>query len=267
MKRSLAVAEVAHTRVVARDTVVMGLAIELDEPPRAGQFAMVHPLLPGMLLPRPFSILRYADGVMDLLVKEVGRGSRALMDMVPGDRARVLAPLGRAFDDPRLHAAPAILVAGGVGVVPLHMLSRERHARGAGDTLCLFGARSPADLPTELFEDGSGPWELWVEEGAGPGHGKGRVTVGLERALDARPGAVVATCGPTPMMKAVASICAARGVPLWVCLEEQMGCGSGVCRACVVPAAGGERMCTVCSDGPVFALDEIEFLPDHVPHP
>jgi dihydroorotate dehydrogenase electron transfer subunit len=42
-------------------------------------------------------------------------------------------------------------------------------------------------------------------------------------------------------------------------LEEQMGCGSGVCRACVLPHADGSRMRTVCTEGPVFALDEIQF--------
>ena len=61
------------------------------------------------------------------------------------------------------------------------------------------------------------------------------------------------------MMKAVAGICAEANAPLWVCLEEQMGCGAGVCRACVIPSAGGDRMCTVCKEGPVFAVSDIQF--------
>jgi dihydroorotate dehydrogenase electron transfer subunit len=61
------------------------------------------------------------------------------------------------------------------------------------------------------------------------------------------------------MMKAVAGICRPRGVPLWLCLEEQMGCGAGVCRACVVPDAREPRMRTVCKEGPVFRLDEIDY--------
>ena len=158
---------------------------------------------------------------------------------------------------------PAVLVAGGVGVVPLYRLARELK-RGAGpDPLPLFGARTPADLPVELLGDEpAGPWELWVEGEADDGHHTGLVTVGLERALDARPDAVVATCGPTPMMHAVARICRDRGTQLFVCLEEQMGCGSGVCRACVVEDSGEPRMRTVCQDGPVFDVSRIRFLPE-----
>lgn len=99
-----------------------------------------------------------------------------------------------------------------------------------------------------------------MENGPEPGMGEGLVTRGLERALDAHPDAVVATCGPTPMMKAAASMARERGQACWLCLEEQMGCGAGVCRACVVAAADGSCMRTVCKDGPVFSLEEIDYV-------
>ena len=152
--------------------------------------------------------------------------------------------------------------AGGVGVVPLYRLARELKNESQA-VRPLFGARTPADLPMELLgEDPAGPWELWVESEAARDHRTGLVTVGLEEALDAAPDAVVATCGPTPMMHAVARICRARSAPLFVCLEEQMGCGAGVCRACVIEDASEPRMRTVCKEGPVFALDAIRFLPE-----
>jgi hypothetical protein len=41
-----------------------------------------------------------------------------------------------------------------------------------------------------------------------------------------------------------------------------MGCGAGVCRACVVDDAHSETRRTVCLDGPVFDVDQIRFLPE-----
>ncbi|QKY68978.1 hypothetical protein [Lentibacillus sp. CBA3610] len=42
-----------------------------------------------------------------------------------------------------------------------------------------------------------------------------------------------------------------------ISLEERLGCGVGACFACVIPAdsEGGYRK--ICSDGPVFAADEV----------
>lgn len=263
-RRSFGPARILDRVEVARDTVVLGLAVDWQSPVRAGQFAMVHP---GddheYVLPRPYSILDLRDGRMELLVKVAGRGSLAFTRMQPGETVRVLGPLGRSFDAPELRERPAILVAGGVGVVPLHLLARELRASDAPAPRPLFGARTPLDLPLALLGDEpAGPWELWVEEEPRAGLRQGRVTRGLVEALERTPDAVVATCGPTPMMHAVARICRERNAPLWVCLEEQMGCGAGVCRACVIEDAHEERMRTVCKEGPVFALDAIRFLPE-----
>jgi dihydroorotate dehydrogenase electron transfer subunit len=262
--RSFGSGRVLDVREVARDTVILGVEVPWNGPVRPGQFAMVH--LGDdheYVLPRPYSILDVHDGRMDLLVKIAGRGSRALTRVRAGDTVRVFGPLGRWFDAPLLRERPAILVAGGVGVVPLHLLARELKAGEGPRPLPIFGARTPLDLPmTILGDEPAGPWQLWVEEDPHEGMRRGRVTEGLLEALDTTVDAVVATCGPTPMMHAVARICGERGVPLWVCLEEQMGCGAGVCRACVIEDAREPRMRTVCKEGPVFAVEEIRFVPE-----
>lgn len=265
-RRTLAEARVTSRELVARDTVVLRYAIDLQGEVRAGQFAMVHPGDDDVyVLPRPLSILDYREGELELLVKIAGRGSAELAAMQPGATVRIFAPLGQAFRVEEFCGRPSILVAGGVGVVPLHMLSRQLKARGES-TLPIFGARTPDDLPLSILGDEpAGPWQLWVEDQARGELRAGRVTLGLEEALDARPDAIVATCGPTPMMHAVARICRERSVPLRVCLEEQMGCGAGVCRACVVDAAEGPVRRTVCLEGPVFDVDRIRFLPEDQP--
>lgn len=262
-RRTLANARVVAREEVARDTVVIRYAIDLELPVVPGQFAMVHPGDDDRyVLPRPLSILDYSDGELQLLIKNAGRGSAELAAMEAGEELRIFAPLGASFDCEEFVGRKAILIAGGVGVVPLHMLSRQLKARGE-QPLPIFGARSPEDLPLGILGDEpAGPWQLWVESGASDELRQGLVTAGLEEALDAAPDAIVATCGPTPMMHAVARICRDRGVPLRVCLEEQMGCGAGVCRACVVDATSGPTRRTVCVDGPVFDVDTIRFLPE-----
>jgi len=45
-----------------------------------------------------------------------------------------------------------------------------------------------------------------------------------------------------------------------------MGCGAGVCRACVVEPRdrSAAAKLTVCRQGPVFRLDEIRYLPEEI---
>jgi len=261
--RTMTTARVVAREEVARDTVVLRYAIELERPVEPGQFAMVHPGDDDRyVLPRPLSILDYQDGELSLLIKVAGRGSAELAGMPVGQDLRIFAPLGSTFQLGEFTGRPAILVAGGVGVVPLHMLSRRLREQGA-TPLPIFGARTPGDLPMAILgDDPAGPWQLWVESGAGGALREGLVTAGLTEALDEHPDAIVATCGPTPMMQAVARICLDRGVPLRVCLEEQMGCGAGVCRACVVDDAHSDTRRTVCLEGPVFDAAQIRFLPE-----
>ena len=64
----------------------------------------------------------------------------------------------------------------------------------------------------------------------------------------------VFTCGPTPMLKAVAELAAEYDVPCQVSLEEFMACAVGGCAGCTVEVTTpeGPAMKRVCVDGPVF---------------
>ena len=81
-----------------------------------------------------------------------------------------------------------------------------------------------------------------------------RVTVALEPLLT--PGTVVYTCGPTPMMRAVAERCVAAGVECQVSMETFMPCGVGICVGCVVGKPDGS-FSRACTDGPVYRADEV----------
>jgi dihydroorotate dehydrogenase electron transfer subunit len=57
------------------------------------------------------------------------------------------------------------------------------------------------------------------------------------------------------MMRAVADLGAADGVPVFVSLEPVMGCGMGGCYSCVVKVRErpqGAHFVRSCLDGPVF---------------
>ncbi len=50
---------------------------------------------------------------------------------------------------------------------------------------------------------------------------------------------IILSCGPTPMMQAVAEWAVKRGVYAQVCMEQRMGCGYGTCVACTVDTRDG----------------------------
>ena len=58
------------------------------------------------------------------------------------------------------------------------------------------------------------------------------------------------TCGPTPMMKAVARYAKEKGIACEASLENLMACGLGACLCCVEKTTEG-NLC-VCKEGPVF---------------
>lgn len=225
---------------------------------RSGQFAMLKGAWGvAPLLPRPMSWLA-VEPRPSVLIKVVGEGTRLLAAAAPGDELTVLTPLGRAFAD-ATEIGPAtrsVIVAGGVGIAPLLWVAEELGGVGAERPLAVYGGRTRADLP--LAERMAEITELWVTTEDGSAGTKGRVTEVLDAALDARPGAIVLTCGPTPMMAAVAQRAHAAGRRCIAALEAPMACGYGVCLGCVVPRAGGGFL-YVCSDGPCVDAREIEW--------
>jgi dihydroorotate dehydrogenase electron transfer subunit len=79
---------------------------------------------------------------------------------------------------------------------------------------------------------------------------------------------IIYTCGPEPMMKRVAEIAIARGIPCQIAVERAMACGMGTCQSCCIrvkkpdptkPPLAGKDWCwrLACTDGPVFTAEEL----------
>lgn len=255
-------AEVIGNRRMSPDYNVLSLAApEIARVAAPGQFVMVK-TTPGLdpLLRRPFSVfevLRDNGGLpvgISLLNKRVGIGTEHLYAVEPGARVSCLGPLGQPFV-PVSPPDQAWMVAGGVGLAPFVTLAEALAGRGTPMTL-FYGARSGKELYcADLFTRLGARLVLTTEDGS-EGE-RGRVTDPLRRALADLAGGSTATiyaCGPTPMMRAVATLGREADARVFVSLEPVMGCGMGGCYSCVVRVRTGSESKFVrsCLEGPVF---------------
>ncbi len=230
---------------------------------RAGQFVTVGADTGAQILRRPFSFFT-ADpetGDASLLYSVHGPTSKAMSELQAGDTLDVMGPLGgRVFEADTRAEVRHIMVGGGYGVPPLAFLTRTLVAQNArADVVIVNGARTRDFLVGTDGLDELGAILLPCTEDGSYGF-QGRVTGALEPLLtDARdqnrPVAVY-TCGPTPMMRAVAEMAMAFGVPCQASLEVFMPCGIGICMGCAVPRLDG-TYARGCVDGPVFEAREI----------
>ena len=202
---------------------------------------------PSTMLRRPISI-NYVDrdaNELWLLVALVGDGTRRLGSLSAGDTLNCVLPLGNGFTMANRPDERILLVGGGVGVAPLLYFGERLKAVGAVPTF-LLGARSASDLLMLDRFQAIGNVAVTTEDGS-MGE-KGFVTNHsiLQQATFDR----ISTCGPKPMMVAVARYAAQANIPCEASLENLMACGLGACLCCVEKTVDG-NLC-VCTEGPVF---------------
>ncbi len=265
---------------LARDTFRVRLEWpELAQRIVPGQFVMVR--LAGSndpLLGRPLALYDTwvdAGGTpvgVDIVYLTIGKMTRRLATLDPGDELEVWGPLGNGFS-----AAPAerlIMVAGGIGQTPFLALGREatggrrygQPARAVGGikgvTLC-YGVRT-ADYLAGVEDFKQAGVDVRVSSDDGSIGRRGLVPQLLAETLDQsdHKGVRIACCGPEKMMEAVAHLAAERGVPCELSLETPMACGIGICFSCVVKvrqADGGWDYKRTCVEGPIFPAEKIDW--------
>jgi dihydroorotate dehydrogenase electron transfer subunit len=254
---------------------------------RPGQFAMIRVLgRSDVLLRRPMSIYDVVPGsasgtraraagqrpalqrgspeIIQLLYKIVGRGTRLMAELKPGDQVGLLAPLGHGFFAEeyreRARLADEILhVAGGIGIAALLLPAREIAAAGIPQRL-FFGGRTKDDLVgTEEFKPLVKQLVLATEDGS-KGH-RGFVTQPLEKHLQRNRDKkfLLMVCGPWAMLDASVRLARKYGHPCLLSMENRMGCGLGVCLGCCirVEGAGHSAYQRVCTEGPVFWAEKV----------
>ena len=206
---------------------------------------------PSTFLRRPISI-NFVDrdnNELWLLVATVGEGTKQLAKLKFGDVLNCVLPLGNGFT-PAKQGEKVLLVGGGVGVAPLLYMGAQMKSQGIEPTF-LLGARTANDLLMLPIFNNYGRAYVTTEDGS-MGE-KGFVTnhsILSEEHFDR-----ISTCGPTPMMKAVARYARQNNVDCEVSLENLMACGLGACLCCVEKTTEG-NLC-VCKDGPVFNIKKL----------
>ena len=287
--------EIIGQRKIAQDVYEMKLAGDVSDITRPGQF--VNVALPGFTLRRPISVcdVELADeatgaGVLTLVYKVLGEGTKVMATLPAGTRLDILTGLGNGYSDAASGDKP-LLIGGGVGTPPLYWLARQlREARK--EVTVILGFNSAADVfyRDEFEALGCRVYVSTVDGSVGT---KGFVTDVMQKLEDqvARVNAALGVrlsaeafageddnvdmpadiadvlppeeeplvaytyfyaCGPKPMLRAVCNVAATSGQ---VSMEERMGCGFGACMGCTLETAKGPKR--ICKEGPVFVKEDL----------
>lgn len=235
---------------IAQDTVEMVIqSKEIADEASPGQFLHMH--VPGHTLRRPISIAHIdrEKHLITILFKEIGSGTKSLAEQPEGAEINMLGPLGKGFPLDQEPGSTALLIGGGIGVPPLYALGTALKERGV-NVISILGYQTKANVFYEEQFQELGQTIIVTDDGS---YGKkGLVTDGITIAGDFDH---YYTCGPKPMIQAVVN--SIKNVPGHISLEERMGCGLGVCLACVVPTEDEKGYKKICEDGPVFSSREV----------
>ncbi|MBT1175301.1 dihydroorotate dehydrogenase electron transfer subunit [Bifidobacterium sp. LC6] len=204
-----------------------------------------------MLMPRPFGVSEVEGDEVSVIFAVIGHGTEQLAQLEVGDTVDVLGPLGRGFN--LKQDANYILVGGGLGVPPL-VYAAQKIADMAGSVATSVIGYRDAHFGEEFVS-------RYTDRSFSIDNAQGNVVDLLNQleqsgelyVTDHAP--IILSCGPLPMMKAVAQWAAERDMPAQLSMEQRMGCGYGTCVLCTVDTVDGRLK--VCSDGPVFTREQL----------
>ena len=209
------------------------------------------------LLRRPIAICEYTEDTVTICYQLKGEGTRLMSAKKEGDILSCVLPLGNGFS---LEGAERVaLIGGGVGVFPMYSVLKEYEGKGKKFFSFIGFRNKGAVCLADGFASLSESAEIVTDDGSF-GRKANAVEAFFAGAAKAAPERILA-CGPLPMLRALKTGLAERGmdVPCYVSLEERMGCGIGACLVCVCKKSGKEENARVCKDGPVFEIGEVDF--------
>jgi dihydroorotate dehydrogenase electron transfer subunit len=219
-----------------------------------GQFVQVRvDNSPATFLRRPISIhfVNSANRELWLLIQLVGNGTRKLAQVKAGEKLNLIYPLGNGFSIPDAKNKKLLLIGGGVGVAPLLYLGAYLKENGF-QPIFLLGAKSEDDLLQ--LEEFKKYGEVYITTENGSRGEKGFV-INHSILLQHEKADFIYSCGPKPMMIAVAKYAQQQAISCEVSLENTMACGIGACLCCVEKTKKG-NIC-VCTEGPVFNINQL----------
>lgn len=209
------------------------------------------------------------SGVVQLAIRRAGVLTNFLFDHLrEGDEVGLRGPLGHGFPVESFVDRDVLLVAGGLGMVPVrgllqYLIDLREHF---GRVILLYGSRSPEQV---LFRDELETYGrrrdaeilLTVDSTSGrPWEGSVGVVTELldDIELDVAR-TVAAACGPPVLYRFLLKELAALGFGkdrIYLSLERRMECGVGKCGHCAVGYT------FTCLHGPVFSYWDAINLPE-----
>ena len=207
-------------------------------------------------------------GFLEFGIRKVGSFTDALFKLEEGDVINIRGPYGNGFDVANMTNKDLIIVAGGLGAVPLRsvLLYVEDMRHKYNNVFFLNGARTPADM---LFREDfiamhrRGVIETYLTVDKDP-TGEWPYDIGVVTTLFKKiedrvnsENTVAMICGPPVMYKFVIQELLRLKIPkdhILMTLERRMKCGQGHCGHCAI---GGVYTCL---DGPVFSYWHVEHI-------
>ncbi|HHT9120853.1 MAG TPA: FAD/NAD(P)-binding protein [Candidatus Hypogeohydataceae bacterium YC41] len=206
---------------------------------------------------------------LEVCVRRVGSLTNALHRLEEGATVGLRGPFGKGFPVEALKGKDLLLMAGGIGLIPLRSLIHyvlERR-KDFGELKILYGAKTPKEF---LFTDELKAWglrgdlrlELTVDKPAETWKGNVGVITRLIPPLELRPKNTYAVIvGPPVMYKYVIMELYQKAIPdsqILMSLERRMRCGVGKCGHCQI------NNVYVCQEGPVFTYQYLKRLPEAI---
>ncbi len=221
-----------------------------------GQFVMLE--LPGCgEVPISISSSISNKEFIELCIRKVGKVTGMLHRLEPGAIVGIRGPFGTHFPMQKMVGCNILLIAGGLGIVPLRptIYWANEHRSDYKDITILYGAKEPGQI---LFDYQFEEWHkifdlkiLTIVQNRGE-NWKGRVGL-ITDLFDEVPidpdNTFAIVCGPPVMFKFVFAHLINVGIPrqrMFLSLERRMHCGMGKCCRCNVGST------FTCLDGPVF---------------
>ncbi len=208
-----------------------------------------------IFLRRPFSVFEvdYNENTISIIVKILGRGSKKLTEIKPGENLNMVFPLGKRFTQPD-KSDKILLIGGGSGVAPMLFLAKESGLHKSNVDIIL-GAKSKNDhIDVESYSNYAGLHFSSEDGSLGESGFVTQHSIVRSKLSDYKK---IYACGPLGMMKAVAKVAKEKKIFCEVSLENLMACGFGVCLCCIEPTVKG-NLC-VCTEGPVFNINDLKW--------
>lgn len=194
---------------------------------------------------------------LELCVRKVGKVTGMLHRLEAGAMVGIRGPFGTNFPMQEMLGSNLLLIAGGLGIVPLRssIYWANEHRIDYRDITILYGAKDPDQI---LFEYQFDEWQkiyglemlTIVDNPDENWQGRVGLITDLFKEVPIDPDNTFAVvCGPPVMFKFVCTHLSELGLPrqrMFVSLERRMHCGMGKCCRCNVGST------FTCLDGPVF---------------